>query len=242
LFKLTKTKWFDSDVEAETGSGIVSATYKKSNYVNAMQWGIALELALLVRDPWKVFLTTDHPNGGPFTSYPRVISWLMSAEARQILIDRINKTAKRRLNLPGIDREYSLYEIATITRAATAKSLGLASKGHLGLGADADIAIYDIHPKKMDPAKEYKRIRKSFVRAAYTIKDGRIVVKNGEVVRSVQGRTFWTKPQISEDIKKTMIGDLESKFDDYYTVRMANYPIEERYLNKSQVITTKASV
>jgi formylmethanofuran dehydrogenase subunit A len=94
----------------------------------------------------------------------------------------------------------------------------------------------------MDPAKEYKRIRKAFIRAAYTIKDGRIVVKNGEVVRSVQGRTFWTKPQISEDIKKTMIGDLESKFDDYYTVRMANYPIEERYLNKSQVITTKASV
>ncbi len=242
LSKLTKTKWFNADVEAETGAGIVSATYKKSNYVNAMQWGIALELALLVKDPWKVYLTTDHPNGGPFTSYPRVISWLVSKQARQKLIDKINKTAKRRLNLPGIDREYSLYEIATITRAATAKSLGLASKGHLGLGADADIAIYDIQPKKIDPAKEYKAVRKAFVRAAYTIKDGRIVVKNGEVVRSVQGRTFWTKPQISEDVRKTMLADIESKFDDYYTVRMANYPIEERYLNASQVITTKASV
>jgi formylmethanofuran dehydrogenase subunit A len=242
LFKLSKTKWFNADVEAETGAGIVSATYKKSNYVNAIQWGIALELALLVKDPWKVYLTTDHPNGGPFTSYPRVISWLVSNQARQRLLDKINKTSKRRLNLPGIDREYSLYEIATITRAATAKSLGLESKGHLGLGADADIAIYDIEPRKLDPAKEYKAVRKAFAHASYTIKDGRIVVKKGEVVRSVRGRTFWTKPKISEDIKKTMMTDLESKFDDYYTVRMANYPIEERYLTASQVITTSAGV
>jgi formylmethanofuran dehydrogenase subunit A len=242
LFKLTKTKWFNADVEAETGAGIVSATYKKSNYVNAMQWGIALELALLVKDPWKVYLTTDHPNGGPFTSYPRVISWLVSNQARQKLIDKINKTAKRRLNLPGIDREYSLYEIATITRAATAKSLGLEFKGHLGLGADADIAIYDIEPTKLDPAREYRTVRRAFAHATYTIKDGRIVVKKGEVVRSVRGRTFWTKAKVSEDIKKTMMADLESKFDDYYTVRMANYPIEERYLTASQAITTNAGV
>jgi len=38
------------------------------------------------------------------------------------------------------------------------------------------------------------------------------------------------------------MADLESKFDDYYTVRMANYPIEERYLTASQAITTNAGV
>jgi formylmethanofuran dehydrogenase subunit A len=242
LFKLAKTKWFNADVESETGAGIVAATYRKSNYVNAMQWGIALELALLVKDPWKIYLTTDHPNGGPFTSYPRVISWLVSNEARQKLINKINKTAKARLNLPAIDREYSLHEIATITRAATAKSLGLESKGHLGLGADADIAVYEIEPAKLDPSKDYKAVRRAFAHANYTIKDGRVVVKEGEVVRSVQGRTFWTKPKISEDIMQTMMSDLESKFDDYYTVRMANYPIEERYLTVSQPITTTAGV
>jgi len=242
LFKLSKTKWFNADVEAETGAGVVAATYKKSNYVNAIQWGIALELALLVKDPWKIFLTTDHPNGGPFTAYPRVISWLVSKEARQKVIDKINKTAKRRLNLPGIDREYSLHEIATITRAATAKSLGLTSKGHLGVGADADIAIYNIDPRRTDPAKEYKATRKAFARAACTVKDGRIVVKNGEVIRTVQGRTFWTKPEISQEARKTVTKDLESKFDDYYTLRLANYPIEERYLAASQMITTQAGV
>jgi len=35
---------------------------------------------------------------------------------------------------------------------------------------------------------------------------------------------------------------LESKFDDYYTIRMANYPIEERYLTASQAITTSTEV
>jgi formylmethanofuran dehydrogenase subunit A len=210
--------------------------------VNAIQWGIALELALLVKDPWKIFLTTDHPNGGPFTAYPRVISWLVSKEARRKVIDKINKTARRRLDLPGIDREYSLHEIATITRAATAKSLGLRSKGHLGVGADADIAIYNIEPPKIDLAKDYKAVRKAFARAAFTVKDGRIVVKKGEVVRSVQGKTFWTRPEVPEENMNTVVKELESKFDDYYTVRMANYPIEEQYLNASQMITTSKEV
>jgi formylmethanofuran dehydrogenase subunit A len=39
-----------------------------------------------------------------------------------------------------------------------------------------------------------------------------------------------------------MMADLKSKFDDYYTVRMTNYPIEERYLTASQAITTNAGV
>jgi len=242
LFKLTKTKWFNADVESETGAGVVSATYKRSNYVNAIQWGIALELALLVKNPWKIFLTTDHPNGGPFTAYPRVISWLVSKEARQRLVDKINKTARTRLNLPGIDREYTLHEIATITRAATAKSLGLQFKGHLGVGADGDVAIYNIQPAKVDLAKEYRAVRKAFARAAFTIKDGRIVARNGEVVRSTQGRTFWTRPQVSEGMMKTVTSDLESKFDDYYTIRMANYPIEESYINASHMISTSAEV
>jgi formylmethanofuran dehydrogenase subunit A len=242
LFKLTKTKWFNADVESETGAGVVSATYKKSNYVNAIQWGIALELALLVKNPWKIFLTTDHPNGGPFTAYPRVISWLVSKEARKKLLDKINKTASRRLDLPGIDREYTLHEIATITRAATAKSLGLKSKGHLGMGADADIAVYNIDPSEVDLSRDYKLVRKVFARAASTIKGGHVVVKNGEVVRSVQGRTFWTKPVVSEGVMKAVTSDLETKFDDYYTVRMANYPIHEQYLTSSEMITTKAGV
>ncbi len=44
---------------------------------NALQWAIGLELFLLVRDPWRIFLTTDHPNGAPFATYPHLIRLLM---------------------------------------------------------------------------------------------------------------------------------------------------------------------
>ena len=63
LYKLTGRKWGNLDVENETGCGIVPYTYKEKNLVNAVQWAVGLELLLLINDPWRIFLTTDHPNG-----------------------------------------------------------------------------------------------------------------------------------------------------------------------------------
>ncbi len=42
----------------------------------------------------------------------------------------------------GISREYTLNEIAIVTRAGPARLLGLRDKGHLGVGADADVTVY----------------------------------------------------------------------------------------------------
>ena len=36
----------------------------------------------MVKDPMKCYMTTDHPNTGPFTRYPTIMSWLMSKKAR----------------------------------------------------------------------------------------------------------------------------------------------------------------
>ena len=41
-----------------------------------------LELFLLIDDPWRVFFTTDHPNGAPFTAYPEILALLMDANVR----------------------------------------------------------------------------------------------------------------------------------------------------------------
>ena len=71
LYKLTGRKWGNLDVENETGCGIVPYTYRPSNLVNAVQWAVGLELLLLINNPWQVFLSTDHPNGGCFWRYPR---------------------------------------------------------------------------------------------------------------------------------------------------------------------------
>ena len=73
LYQLSGHKWVNSDVETETSGGIIPMRYKRTSAVNATQWSIGLELALLVKDPWKMFMTTDHPNAGPFFKYPKII-------------------------------------------------------------------------------------------------------------------------------------------------------------------------
>jgi formylmethanofuran dehydrogenase subunit A len=210
--------------------------------VHAVLWAIGLELALLVKDPWKVFMTTDHPNGGPFTSYPRVISWLMSREVRSKILAKVPRLARVRTNLSAIDREYTFYEIAIVTRAGTAKILGLKNKGHLGIGADADIAIYNINPNEVDPSKDYKKVRRAFRNAAYTIKDGEIIAKDGEIAKVPNGRTYWIKAEVPIDLMGTMKATLVKKFEDYYTVKLENYQIPERCLIRSAPLNVKANL
>ena len=82
LYMLSGQKWSNTDVEMECGSGVLPFTYLKSSPVSAVQWSIGLEVLLLVNDPWKTIMTTDHPNGGMFTQYPQLITWLMSKKAR----------------------------------------------------------------------------------------------------------------------------------------------------------------
>jgi len=214
--------------------------YRRKSYVHAIQWSIGLELALLIVDPWKIFLTTDHPNGGPFTSYPRIIAWLMSKKAREATLRKINPRARSRSLLPSIDRELGFYEIAIMTRAGQAKALGLKGKGHLGVGADADIAIYNVNPETIDPSRKYRTVRKAFKRAAYTIKDGKIVVKNGEIQKHVEGKTMWLDVQVSEPLK--ISDEMKRRFKEYWTVEYENYPVTENYLEISHPITVEAKV
>lgn len=238
LYNLTGNRWVNGDVEAETGGGIVPYEYKRKNYVNALQWIIGLEFALQIKDPYKVCLTTDHPNGGPFIEYPRVMTWLLSKEARDAAIKRINKRAKRRTVLDSLEREYSLLELATVTRAAPAKILGLRNKGHLGVGADADISLYHINPIETDIAKEFRDVRTALRRAAYTVKGGEIVAKDGDVVQVLDGKTFWVDPKVPEESSREMEHYLRQNFESYYTIRLDNYPVSEDYLKRSSPMET----
>jgi formylmethanofuran dehydrogenase subunit A len=238
LYHLTGNKWVNSDVETETSGGIVPFRYKRSSAVHATQWSIALEIMLLIKDPWKIFMTTDHPNAGPFFTYPKIFTWYISKAARDKLLGKVNKRARKKSLLNNIDRELSLYELAIVTRAGQAKALGLKNKGHLGVGADADIAVYDINPELA--AKKFVAARKAFERAAYTIKDGKIVVKDGEVVKQVFGKTYWVDVETS--MPHHVNDDIKKKFKDYWTVEYENYPIREGFLHSPAPITVKAGV
>jgi len=241
LYQLSHNKWINNDVETETSAGIVPFKYKRSSFVHAVQWSIGLELALMIEDPWKIYLTTDHPNAAPFMFYPKIISWLMSRVARERLLKKINKRAEHKSLLGTLDREYSFSELAIATRAGQARALGLKEKGHLGVGADADVAIYNLNPEQVDPSKQFRLVRKAFKNAAYTIKDGEIVVKDGEIVKSVKGKTYWVKPELSNPIFEAS-PRLKKAFEDYYTVQYENYIVPEHHLAVSRPITVKAEV
>ena len=161
-------KWIISEVE-DGGGGVVPYEYKEKNYVNALQWAIGLEL-LMIKDPWRVFLTTDHPNGAPFTSYPELIRLLMDLDFRNSEISKINNLAREISYLKSIKRTYSFYEICIMTRAAPAKILGLKDRGSLKKGSTADIAIYN--PKKS--------LDKMFGNAEYVFKNGIEIVRKGK--------------------------------------------------------------
>src|SRR5207302_1020856 len=139
LHKITGRTWFNGDTEMEAGGGIVPITYKDRSFVHALQWAIGLEWYLLVQDPWRVAMSTDHPNGGSFLAYPEIVQLLMDRTYRQEVLKRVHPRVLQRSTLKDLDREYTLNEIAIITRAGPARMLGLTQKGHLGPGADADI-------------------------------------------------------------------------------------------------------
>ncbi len=241
LYQLTGNKWVNNDVEAETGSGIVPFHYRRKSYVHATQWAIGLELALQIRDPWKILLTTDHPNAGPFVAYPQIIAWLMSRKAREEVLKKISGRAKRKTALSAMDREYTLYEVAIASRAGQAKALGLRDKGHLGVGADADIAIYDLNPEKTDLTSHPALIKRAFKNAAYTVKDGEIVAKRGEITKSISGKTYWANVKASPCLLEAE-PELQKVFEDYYTVKYENYLVPDHHLAASAPVPVYAKV
>jgi len=194
-------KWLIVDGDAN-GVGIVPYNYKRKNFYNAVQWAVGLELFLLIADPWRVFLTTDHPNGAPFTTYPDIFALLMSRDLRAQWLAELPPAAVAVTTLPAIAREYSLTEIATMTRAAPAKLLGLSDRGHLGAGALADVAVYE---NGADRARMFRA-------AALVFKDGELVVRNGALTHCRWGRALTVQPECDRAIDRRMKTYYEGRY------------------------------
>ena len=104
LHTSTGKKWVNADIELETGCGIVPYTYKDKAAVAALQWAVGLELFLLSTDPWRMVLSTDHPNGGSFMSYPELIRLLMDRTYRDEKLKTREPEDARRERARGRDR------------------------------------------------------------------------------------------------------------------------------------------
>ena len=129
--------------------------------------------------------------------------------------------AQRRIVLADLDRQYSLYEIAIITSAGPARALGLRQKGNLGIGSDADVAIFNQNP---DGEHMFRYPR-------YVIKGGEIAVEEGDIKTVRDGHEFVFKPAYDEKIEDF----LRPVFQQQYTMSFENYPVELERVHGSQV-------
>jgi len=217
-----RDRWVNKDIELETSSGIVPITYSAGSYMGACQWLIGLELFLLIENPEQVFLTTDHPNAGPFTAYPQIIRLLMDRAYREERMAELPKKAVEAVGLKELKREYTLGEIAAMTRSGPARVLGLEHKGHLGAGADADVVIYR-------PQADYEAM---FANPLYVFKGGRLVAKEGQIVGDYRGKTFVPAVREGRDVTPW----LAPQFEQLYSIALENYPVDREWFAPWEVI------
>lgn len=227
LSKVYGGKWFSGDTEMEGGCGITPIRYRNKSLVHALQWAIGLEWYLLVEDPWRVVMSTDHPNGGSFLAYPQIIRLLMDRTYRQDVLKTCHPLVQQRSSLMDLNREYTLNEIAIITRAGPAKILGLKNKGHLGPGADADITIYTPNANQ-ETMFEMPRL---------VIKSGRVIVEQSEIRDPLIGRTLYVQPDFDRDLEC----HIQEWFEKYYSIRWRNYPVDLSYLHAPEVVPVRSA-
>jgi formylmethanofuran dehydrogenase subunit A len=212
LHKVTGGKWFSGDVELEGGCGIVPITYRDSSFVHSLQWAIGLEWYLLVNDPWRIAMSTDHPNGGSFLAYPEIIALLMERSRREEFMKRLPQRIRQHCTLAELTREYTLNEIAIITRASPARMLGLKNKGHLGPGADADVTVYNCQAD----------IEAMFRMPRYVFSHGTMIIEDGEIREITDGRTMLVRPAYSEDATPV----IREWFERNSTLQFANFAVD----------------
>jgi formylmethanofuran dehydrogenase subunit A len=205
-------KWMVWDAECDGAGGVVPYRYREKSFVNSLQWAIGLEIFLLADDPGRVFFTTDHPNGAPFTRYPELFRLLMDYQYRLECLEKLHPDVATLTLLKDLKKEFSLYEIALMTRGAAARLLGLGDRGHLCPGAIADIAVYS---ECADQAA-------MFAAADLVFKNGELIVRNGAVVQRRPGTAQIIYPDFDRRIERR----IQSYFDRFYSLKLKHFTVD----------------
>jgi formylmethanofuran dehydrogenase subunit A len=87
----------------------------------------------------------------------------------------------------------------------------LKDRGHLGVGAAADITVYEDNADR----------EAMFATPELVFKNGELIVRKGKVVKVVQGATHVARPDFDRSIEKP----LNDYFTHYHTVRMENFKL-----------------
>ncbi len=185
-------------IESEGDHFETFRTLKKDNSEYCMLWSNALNLALRIKDKWKLQFSINFPNYAHLTDIPEIISWLLNKNSRNTFMENMNNEFKQDNPLFSIEDTFSINDLIIITRASPAKSLGLGDiKGNLGIGADADINMLNLNLQEIDYASQIDEIKKAFSDIDTVIKNG-IIVKQGEKINlNHKGALYWSKGTVN---------------------------------------------
>jgi formylmethanofuran dehydrogenase subunit A len=84
------------------------------------------------------------------------------------------------------------------------------------------VAVYPLLPDKAA----------MFSRPRFVLKQGTVAVRDGQVVAELGGRTLCVAPEGYRELP----GDLAETFAGCYTVKLANYMVEDEYLRRPEVV------
>ncbi len=220
--------WISRQVEGEGGTNVLPLAYLAKDPASAVQWATGLEILLRFPDPWRMFLTTDHPNGGPFTAYPQVIAWLMNNAARQEALRNVHAAAMKKTGLAAVKREYTLGEIFSMTSWGPARALGLSDRGHLGVGARADICCY----------KKQTDMQAMLSRPAWVMRGGQVVVQDGRVVQPGEGNILVVRPAWD----KERLPKIHRELSELITVQPEQYALGTEQIEGMLEVPCKSKV
>ena len=206
--------------------------FEKGNKSHSIYWLNALNLALNIKDKWKVQLTLNYPNYGNIKDIPQIATWLLSKHARN---EFYNSLSLEDGLLDPATEPLSFSDFIIISRASPAKSIGLNQiKGHLGAGADGDVNILDLNINETDLSNDPEKVYKSFKELDHVIKEGNIVKKGDQVDLSQKGKILWSEGSIDKSTKVMFLNRKAEFYKKYYSIfyDSLNVSIEPGLLRK----------
>ncbi|MHA1835458.1 MAG: hypothetical protein ACTSYQ_00775, partial [Candidatus Odinarchaeia archaeon] len=126
-----------------------------------------------------------------------------------------------------------IQEIAIITRSAPARTLGLSKTTGFKVGNPANLVIYNLDIEKLDCSKDYIRVIKGFSSSDLTIKNGKIIIKNGVITNEIYGCTYFNGEKKEDYDINTMI---EKYFSQYYTIERENFILTEEDAPNAKIL------
>jgi len=94
-------------------------------------------------------------------------------------------------------------------------------KGNLGVGSDGDLVLYN----------HDDNVAKMFSHPRYVVKGGEVVLEDGEIRETPQGREFLVKPPCDPGTDEF----IRPLFEDCYTMSFENYPVELERIEHPQL-------